>query len=256
MRRVLTGVLPFAMAVGALFATAPAASAAPPAASVHPASASCPSYGPGSCKGTITITVTRNGHTTTVQVDFTATGFTCHEQVTVTVSPPGVVVGSFTATCPPGSHAASVSNSASSPYTGSVAGQITLPAGLKPGEHSITALGTQSGVVASTSFMLTSGTGSIRPCTASASNVRPSGIVLDAAYLSAQCKTALPAAAGGPPSSGSQSGAITTAPKANASQLPFTGFNAATAAAAGAILVGAGGALVLSSRRRRRSAWE
>lgn len=254
MRRVLGGILPLAMAGGALFAMAPTASAAP-AAKALPQAASCPSYGPGSCTGKVTVTVqTPNGHIITITIS--ANGYLCGERVNVTLSNPNHNIATFTAKCPQGSAAAV--NSTPSPYPGGFSGSIVLPNGYAAGPHTLTALGSQSGVIATTTVNLPTSSGYVQPCTASISSSHTTGVVLAAAYLSAQCKTALPATAGGPPSSGSNNAiaSVGTASPQRASQLPFTGFNAATAAASGAILVGAGGALVMVSRRRRRSAWQ
>lgn len=280
MRRVLTGLLPTAMAVGLFFAAAPAANAAPVAA-VHPASANtCPGYGSGSCTGTITTSnpgITASG---TYTVYYSASGYICGETVTVTITNNHTgkswTVSRTVSHCG-SSHNASVSGP--SPYTGVASSTITLPGGLPAGSYTLTALGSQSGVTSSTSLTLAQGTTAPQVCkTTSASTAHTSGIVLAAAYLSTSCKTALPATAGGPPSSGSNgnaavgnaaptasgsngnaavgNAAIGTAAAQGASQLPFTGFNAATFAAVGAIAIGAGGSLVLISRRRRRSAWQ
>ena len=247
MRRVIGGLVPLTMAGAALFVAAPGASAATPAAAIHQAAPSCPPapYGPGSASPmSVTVTYNSNG---TITLHISASCFKPGEQVNISVTVPSRNVGAFIADS-----------------TGSIAGSIVLPAGYKTGSHSISGLGAQSGAVASASFTLTSTSGNIKPCTVSESNVQSSGIVLAAAYLSASCKSASPAAAaalpgtaGGPPASGGSINGVGTASSASsASQLPFTGFNAGTVAASGAILVGAGGALVLVSRRRRRNAWQ
>lgn len=243
MRRAMSGLVPLAMAGAALFIAVPTASAATPAA-VHPA-ATCPAYSGGSCTGNISVTITYNPNGT-ITIHVVASGFKPGEQVNFSITVPSRNVGSFMADS-----------------TGGVHANILLPAGYKPGEHSVTGLGTESGVIASTSFTLTSTSGNVKPCTASISSAHTQGVVLAAAYLSASCKSAVPAvlpgSAGGNPSSGAGNAAAvagTASASSSASQLPFTGFNAATVAASGAILVGAGGAVVLSTRRRRRNAWQ
>lgn len=221
MRRILIGLLPLAMAAAALFAAVPAANAA-----VGLPATSCPTYGPGPCTATITVTVTYNGDIVTLHVS--GGQFKPGEQVDITVSVPSRNVGALTAN-----------------NLGDISGAIVLPAGYSAGTHGLDALGTISGIVGSASFTLTEASGTLTPCTTSFSTANSSAVVLAAAYLSAACKTAAPAAV--PPA---------VATPHSASQLPFTGFNAATAAASGAILIGAGGALVLMSRRRRRAAWK
>lgn len=250
MRRLIRGLLLVAMAGATFFAAAPAATAAPS----HPFASGCPTYGPGGCTGHfVSITVTQNPNGT-YTLHIIVTGFETGERVNITVTLPSRSVGSFIA------HAPSTASTNASPYTGEVSGTIVLPAGYPAGQHQMIAVGTVSGVVASTTFTLSSPSGAIRPCTASASSAHASGVVLDAVYLAAQCKTAIPAGSPGLPQAGGSGGlpqqpVASAAPQARASQLPFTGFNASTFAAGGAILVGGGGAMVLASRRRRRNAW-
>lgn len=251
MRRLIRGLLPVAMAGAALFAAAPAATAAP----THPAAVGCPTYGPGGCTGHVTITVTQNPNGT-VTLHIVVTGFKPGEVVDITVTLPDRSVGSFTATGP----GQSIAATNASPYDGSASGTIVLPAGYPAGQHELIATGTVSGVVATTTFTLGSSSGAIRPCTTSASSAHASGVVLVAAYLAAQCKTAIPAGSPGLPQAGGSGGlaqqpVAAAAPQSPASQLPFTGFNASTFAAGGAIMVGGGGTMVLASRRRRRNAW-
>lgn len=254
MRRILGGLVPLAMSGAVLFAAAPAATAA----GVHPAAATCPSYGPGGCTGQESVYVTYNSNGT-VTIHIVASGFKPGEQVNLSITVPNRGIGAFTAGGP---SAASVSGA--SIYNGSISGTVQLPAGIPAGTHTITAVGSQSGVVASSTITLSHATGAVQPCTASISTAHASGVVLDAAFLSASCKTAAPAAsAGGVPASGTPaSGAPASAApassvsQAQASALPFTGFNAATWASIGAITVAAGGALVLVSRRRRSNAWK
>lgn len=236
MRRILSALLPLAMGVAALFAAAPAATAA----SVHPASANpnCPTYGPGPCVGTVSVTVTDNSNGT-ITIHIVASGFAPGENVNITVTAPPESLGDFTA-------------SSSGTYSGS----LVLPAGLGAGQHQLHLLGTRSGTVASAPFTLNRASGPEHPCTASASSTHTSGVVLAAAYLSATCiSNQAPGATPGLPSAAAPAAVGTATPQAG-SQLPFTGFNAATFAAIGALAIGGGGALVLAARRRRRPSWK
>jgi hypothetical protein len=222
----LGGVLPLVIVGAATFgASAPAAVAAPRAL------ASACTYGP--CGVVISVTVTYNANGT-ITITISGSGFNPHEQVQISITAPARSGGEFPATS-----------------AGTFSGSVQLPAGYTRGNHVITAFGLSSGKSASRTFTLTQASGTVHPCTASASNVQGSGVVLAAAYLSATCiSSQAPGSAGAPPS-----GSPPSASGPGASQLPFTGFNAATAAAGGAILVAAGGGLVLASRRRKRAAW-
>lgn len=223
------------------------ASISAPAALAAPAAESCPGYGPGGCTGSGSAQESDQPDGTT-ELQGHAEGYQPGERVDGEVHSTAVSVGSWIAD-----------------QVGAVSFTIVLPAGLAAGNHTLTLLGTVSGVSTVIPFTLPHATAGVTPCAASYST--GSRVVLAAAYIPAACISAAPPGqlpSGGQYPSGGQLPAApgaaavsgsAPASGAPASQLPFTGFNAATAASLGAMAVLAGGLLVLTSRRRRRSAW-
>ena len=200
----------------------------PAQAAALPQSCTYGPCGPTGVMVVVSVTQQPNGVT---EIDISISAFGHDETVDIYVHSVSYSVGS------------TVTNS-----SGQASLTITLPAGLAPGTHTLTAVGTRTGTTASTTFTLSRTTAGLQPCTAGVSSA--SGGVVLAACLNQVPAASPPAAAGTPQAAGTPKAA--PAPQ---SSLPFTGTDARLTAGVAAVLVAAGGMLVLASRKRQRGSW-
>ena len=218
MRRILTGLL-LVLAVGLLFSAGSASAAS--------YSQAC-TYGP--CGGTGTLTVT--------SVTQTPQGITTLK-VTGSAFQPGETVDFYLGNSSVGDVNANA--------TGAFSTTIVLPGGFKAGTYTLRAIGTKSGITAtSNSFTLAGPTAGEQPCTASATTGGAAIVLAAAVHTTACLNTQVPSV-----------NTATGAPSTKASNgLPFTGTDAVAIAMVGAVALGLGGVLVMTSRQRKANAFK